>query len=883
MKKLRIKHLSFGIAFFVAYFYAGNFNVNAQVVPGSVVPESVPALLSSPASGYTWLVPVLIIRYLPTADGIYLDPAKYPRYPEPWKLVDILVKIRECESRSKYCAEESTKFRGYKDPSATPSIGYQVVAIINVYEHTPPGRIGYENGVKFYYPDYSSIFSRLNVQHYVDDLGVKEVWLWQNEFNGSHPAYDPAIHKPEDFRGLQESNMSSPLTGDISNSGRFDDLPVYSHTYTVYSGNVWVANDDSFGHIRGHQMEAMFSFINQRQDGNTKLFWQDFVGRGPNFEAPLGRAGDCHQPPNTRDDYDYGNMTLVESDIEDWKPAGGLKKQVNAETWKNKPYQWPYGFFDPYSLIVQNWYVYWMQNMPGKNNLIPHSVAGEKMTNWWVFTGDWDFAIQNNIGLHEPGNVKNFLMKTGWNIVSFNLIPPNRDLKEIFKPLINDGSLVKVQNEDGDAMEDFGVFGGWLNYIGDMAPEEGYKVKVNRNCQLSILGTTSAIPFYIPLKTGWNLMGFPHTSELNANAAFQQLIDRKTLVKVQDEEGNAFEDWGVFGGWVNNLGNLKPGKGYKIKVNTIETLKFQNQPPGLPMNPNPADSSRNISLKPVLSWDCNDPEGDPVTYDVYLGTSAGSPALVSADQSTTSYVSPVNLNSGTQYFWKVIAKDSAGNSRQGPVWMFTVLIDLETFTDTRDNKIYKIAPVGNQVWLAENLAYLPSVSPPANQSVNSPFYYVYNYSGSNIAEAKTTVEYSNFGVLYNWEAAKIACPAGWHLPSDEDVKTLEKSMGMTLADADNSGGAERTTGLVGKKLKSETGWINNGNGTNSSSLSVKPAGSMYYYIPGFGSLYDRTYWWTATQTDANNAWYRNIFSGSDGLLRDSWNKSNGFSVRCVRN
>jgi len=120
------------------------------------------------------------------------------------------------------------------------------------------------------------------------------------------------------------------------------------------------------------------------------------------------------------------------------------------------------------------------------------------------------------------------------------------------------------------------------------------------------------------------------------------------------------------------------------------------------------------------------------------------------------------------------------------------------------------------------------------------------------------------------------------LPTDEEVIILEKNLGMSQSDAWLSGGAERISGNVGKKIKSETGWINNGNGDNTSYLTVKPAGAMYYFIPGFGSLNDRTYLWTATQSDDANAWYRNIYAGSDGLMRDSWTKSNGFSVRCVK-
>src|SRR5258706_437022 len=76
-----------------------------------------------------------------------------------------------------------------------------------------------------------------------------------------------------------ESNMSSPTTGDISNSARYnDDLPIYDRTYVLYNYNStrWQAEAV---HDHGHQLEAILSFVNKRLDGNTELFWNKFCGR----------------------------------------------------------------------------------------------------------------------------------------------------------------------------------------------------------------------------------------------------------------------------------------------------------------------------------------------------------------------------------------------------------------------------------------------------------------------------------------------------------------------------------------------------------------------------------------------------------------------------
>jgi hypothetical protein len=163
-------------------------------------------------------------------------------------------------------------------------------------------------------------------------------------------------------------------------------------------------------------------------------------------------------------------------------------------------------------------------------------------------------------------------LHAGWNISSAYVIPPVVDIKDIFMPLMTDGSLLKIQNEVGYSLEDLGILGGWTNKIGDISPTEGYKIKVTRDCQVVLSGNYAVLPFKIPLKAGWNIIGYPRQAEAEAKSVVQALIDRGTLVKVQDETGKSIEDYGILGGWLNNIGNFKPGKGYKIKVNSSDTL-----------------------------------------------------------------------------------------------------------------------------------------------------------------------------------------------------------------------------------------------------------------------------------------------------------------------
>ncbi|MBA7584634.1 hypothetical protein ES708_26591 [subsurface metagenome] len=89
--------------------------------------------------------------------------------------------------------------------------------------------------------------------------------------------------------------------------------------------------------------------------------------------------------------------------------------------------------------------------------------------------------------------------------------------------------------------------------------------------------------------------------------------------------------------------------------------------------------------------------------------------------------------------------------------------------------------------MVENLAFLPRVGPSSLFSETDPHYYVYDYQGSHVSEAKLTSNYQTYGVLYNWPAALNACPTGWHLPSDEEWKQLEMYLGMSQSEAENTG------------------------------------------------------------------------------------------------
>ncbi len=165
-------------------------------------------------------------------------------------------------------------------------------------------------------------------------------------------------------------------------------------------------------------------------------------------------------------------------------------------------------------------------------------------------------------------------LSVGWNIVSANVIPDNLNLKDIFQTLIDSGKLKKVMDETGKTIENLASYGGWINNIGNLNSSKGYKVYVTAACSLSIVGVPVQLPMDINLAAGWNIISYPYTTLLDGEPVVQPLINFAKLIKVMDESGKTIENYVLFGGWKNNIGNFAPGKGYKVYIGSVYILTF---------------------------------------------------------------------------------------------------------------------------------------------------------------------------------------------------------------------------------------------------------------------------------------------------------------------
>ena len=199
-----------------------------------------------------------------------------------------------------------------------------------------------------------------------------------------------------------------------------------------------------------------------------------------------------------------------------------------------------------------------------------------RYTNAAYISGSNIFAVGATTSINLEGVrpvTQTINLSLGWNVLSFTVVPDNRSLLSVVQPLIDNGTLVKVQNEAGTALEF--LSSSWYNFIGNMMITEGYKVRVNATTSLNITGRPVESPMSIPLSTGWNIISYPFSNSQPALDVFDALIDAGTLVKVQNEAGTALEFLPGYG-WMDNIHTILPGEGYKVRTNANTTLSLSN-------------------------------------------------------------------------------------------------------------------------------------------------------------------------------------------------------------------------------------------------------------------------------------------------------------------
>ena len=178
--------------------------------------------------------------------------------------------------------------------------------------------------------------------------------------------------------------------------------------------------------------------------------------------------------------------------------------------------------------------------------------------------------------------------------------------------------------------------------------------------------------------------------------------------------------------------------------------------------------------------------------------------------------------------------------------------------------------IGSQVWTSKNLDVATYRNGDVIPEVQGEEAWANLTTGAWCYNKNDASNGTKYGKLYNWYAVndpRGLAPNGYHIPTDAEWTKLTDYLG---------GESE-----AGTKMKSTSGWYNNGNGTNSSGFSGLPGGfrsgdGTFDDIDSLGS------WWGSAEANADDAWYRYLGDYDGNVPRRYYSKKSGFSVRCLR-
>ena len=193
----------------------------------------------------------------------------------------------------------------------------------------------------------------------------------------------------------------------------------------------------------------------------------------------------------------------------------------------------------------------------------------------------------------------------------------------------------------------------------------------------------------------------------------------------------------------------------------------------------------------------------------------------------------------------------------------------------RTNRIinFKTVKIFSQEWMAENLnvdiyrngdTILYADTPERWDRFGASGKGCWCYYDNAVSNGK------KYGRLYNWYSVndpRGLAPEGWHVPSDDEWTRL----------VDNLGGE----GDAGKKLKSTLGWNENGNGSNKSGFAALPG--SYCDHGACGSTGTNGNWWSSSENSKAGALFMSMNYNDNYVYRHSYDKRDGYSVRCLHN
>jgi uncharacterized protein (TIGR02145 family) len=260
--------------------------------------------------------------------------------------------------------------------------------------------------------------------------------------------------------------------------------------------------------------------------------------------------------------------------------------------------------------------------------------------------------------------------------------------------------------------------------------------------------------------------------------------------------------------------------------------------------------------------------------------------------------------------------------------------------DARDGKVYPVVKVGNRWMMARNLNYQNGLTWQANSSqpsnvVGQDLKLIGNFWCSGTGTVSTREACEVYGALYSWETAMMLdgtgtwtevegkynasaasagtynhgrtahsganaggrgiCPSNWHVPTDFEWGVFFDKVegGGTGSVHQNASGDSWIGADAGKKSKAACVgaatdvsplWTNNAStaGIDSYGFRVLPAGNRDFNGAIYKNRGSTVWFWSSSASDASTAWDRDFNYDHADVLHHVANRSNGISVRCIR-
>jgi len=246
--------------------------------------------------------------------------------------------------------------------------------------------------------------------------------------------------------------------------------------------------------------------------------------------------------------------------------------------------------------------------------------------------------------------------------------------------------------------------------------------------------------------------------------------------------------------------------------------------------------------------------------------------------------------------------EAADVNNDGVINILDVVFDINVIMETPgtpcagyptvlyEGQIYNTVQIGEQCWFKENLNVGTMIISYAGGQLQTNNGIIEKYCYNDVAT------YCNiYGGMYEWreamqyvttEGAQGICPAGWHIPTDNEWNIMEGTIDSQYPVGDpewdeigwrgfDAGGSMKEAGT--------THWSSPNTGaTNESGFTALPGGYRQGSFGYFLHYYNLGFFWSSSQMLTSYAWYRELSYSSAYVYRYNFSKEYGFSVRCLK-